>query len=134
MQEKSVVKKFAMQRAVYAASFSSAKSTSRSREDSIRFVMRTGRLCWMLPRRQDLLNSSVGGAKLQGICRQRGVRKCAKAQRRICPLPSRSHRPLCTVAALCCQRRRAAGEEGEGGPDPQRFPLLYHRSPLSEHP
>lgn len=54
MQEKSVVKKFAMQRAVYAASFSSAKSTSRSREDSIRFVMRSGSLYWMLPRRQDL--------------------------------------------------------------------------------
>ena len=43
------------------------------------------------------------------------------------------------IAALCRQRRRAAGEEGaaeegEGGPDPQRFPLLYHRGPLSEYP
>ena len=43
------------------------------------------------------------------------------------------------IAALCRQRRRAAGEEGaaeegEGGPDPQRFPLLYHRGPLSELP
>jgi|GEM_PF-4924627 len=76
MQEKSVVGKFVLQqRAAYAASFSSTKSISRSREDSIRFVMRSGLLCWMLLRRQDLLNSSVGGAKLQGICRQRGVRK-----------------------------------------------------------
>ena len=53
MQEKSVVKKFAMQHAAYAASFSSAKSTSRSREDSIRFVMRSGSLYWMLLRRRD---------------------------------------------------------------------------------
>jgi len=49
-----IVKKFAMQRAAYAASFSSAKSISRSREDSIRFVMQSGSLYWMLLRRQDL--------------------------------------------------------------------------------
>lgn len=54
MQEKNVVGKFVLQqRAAYAASFSSAKSISRSREDSIRFVMRSGRLYWMLLRRQD---------------------------------------------------------------------------------
>ena len=65
------------------------------------------------------INSSVGGAKLQGICRQRGVRKCAKAQRRICPLPSRSHRSACTdrcsLSPASTRSRRGGRRRGGRG-------------------
>ena len=65
MQEKSVVKKFAMQRAAYAASFSSAKSTSPQQGGLHQIRDAVGELVLdAAAAARPAINSSVGGAKL----------------------------------------------------------------------